>query len=328
MTPSPVDARPRRWLAPARRPRSGPARRPSAERSDRVRAVMSAEDAFAATIPPMTSGAAPAAPPQELPERLPDKLPDGSTPDPELVMPDAMATLKAASPHRPRRVRGRGQRAAAAADRAGVELPRGARDRPRRHGPDRRRRGSAARPRRGAQGAPEPAGEQLSRFQREALITARLQHPGIVPVYEAGRWPTGEPFFAMKLVAGQPRSRDRRDQLARRSARAPAADRRRRRRDRLRAQLACGPPGPQARERPDRRFRRDRGSTGASPRISTTATACPRSPPRSPRCPAGLVAKKSTIYGRPGATAGGDADRGRRVVMGTPAYMAPEQSNT
>ena len=53
----------------------------------------------------------------------------------------------------------------------------------------------------------EPAGEMLSRFQREALITARLQHPGIVPVYEAGRWPTGEPFFAMKLVSGRPLDR-------------------------------------------------------------------------------------------------------------------------
>src|SRR5690348_3558487 len=50
----------------------------------------------------------------------------------------------------------------------------------------------------------EPAGDHLSRFQREALITARLQHPGIVPVYEAGTWPTGEPFFAMKLVSGRP----------------------------------------------------------------------------------------------------------------------------
>ncbi|HEX4419050.1 MAG TPA: protein kinase [Kofleriaceae bacterium] len=53
----------------------------------------------------------------------------------------------------------------------------------------------------------EPAPEQLGRFQREALITARLQHPGIVPVYEAGRWPSGEPFFAMKLVSGQPLDR-------------------------------------------------------------------------------------------------------------------------
>ncbi len=41
------------------------------------------------------------------------------------------------------------------------------------------------------------------RFLREALITARLEHPGIVPVHEAGRWPDGTPFYAMKLVAGR-----------------------------------------------------------------------------------------------------------------------------
>ncbi|HSS01402.1 MAG TPA: serine/threonine-protein kinase, partial [Kofleriaceae bacterium] len=43
-----------------------------------------------------------------------------------------------------------------------------------------------------------------ARFLREALITARLEHPGIVPVHEAGRWPDGTPFYAMKLVAGRP----------------------------------------------------------------------------------------------------------------------------
>ncbi len=42
------------------------------------------------------------------------------------------------------------------------------------------------------------------RFFREALITARLEHPGIVPIHEAGRWPDGTPFYAMKLVAGRP----------------------------------------------------------------------------------------------------------------------------
>ncbi len=40
-------------------------------------------------------------------------------------------------------------------------------------------------------------------FVREALITARLQHPGIVPVIEAGRWPNGEPYYVMKLVEGR-----------------------------------------------------------------------------------------------------------------------------
>jgi WD40 repeat protein len=42
------------------------------------------------------------------------------------------------------------------------------------------------------------------RFLREVLITARLEHPGIVPVHEAGRWPDGTPFYAMKLVSGRP----------------------------------------------------------------------------------------------------------------------------
>jgi serine/threonine protein kinase len=41
------------------------------------------------------------------------------------------------------------------------------------------------------------------RFEREARITARLQHPSIVSIHEAGQWPNGEPFFAMKLVAGR-----------------------------------------------------------------------------------------------------------------------------
>lgn len=41
------------------------------------------------------------------------------------------------------------------------------------------------------------------RFENEARITARLQHPSIVHVHEAGRWPTGEPFYAMKLVEGK-----------------------------------------------------------------------------------------------------------------------------
>ena len=45
--------------------------------------------------------------------------------------------------------------------------------------------------------------QATSRAMREARITARLQHPSIVPVYEAGRWPDGEPFYAMKLVSGR-----------------------------------------------------------------------------------------------------------------------------
>ena len=49
-----------------------------------------------------------------------------------------------------------------------------------------------------------PVAALRARFEREARITARLQHPGIVAVLELGRWPDGEPFYAMPLVEGEP----------------------------------------------------------------------------------------------------------------------------
>ncbi len=49
----------------------------------------------------------------------------------------------------------------------------------------------------------ESAGRE-ARFLREAKLTARLEHPGIIPVYEAGRWSSGRAFYAMKFVSGRP----------------------------------------------------------------------------------------------------------------------------
>lgn len=46
-----------------------------------------------------------------------------------------------------------------------------------------------------------------ARFAREAQVTARLQHPAIVPVYASGTLADGEPFYVMRLVSG--RSLDR-----------------------------------------------------------------------------------------------------------------------
>lgn len=49
----------------------------------------------------------------------------------------------------------------------------------------------------------DPSPEHEARFLREALVTARLQHPAIVPVYDVGRFADGEIFYAMKLVTGR-----------------------------------------------------------------------------------------------------------------------------
>ena len=46
-----------------------------------------------------------------------------------------------------------------------------------------------------------PTKESLERFRREALITARLRHPRIVPVYDVGQ-EMDEPFLVMELVSG------------------------------------------------------------------------------------------------------------------------------
>ena len=44
---------------------------------------------------------------------------------------------------------------------------------------------------------------ELARFLEEAQVTAQLDHPGIVPVHEAGCDAEGKPFFTMKLVKGR-----------------------------------------------------------------------------------------------------------------------------
>ncbi len=45
--------------------------------------------------------------------------------------------------------------------------------------------------------------EMVCRFVEEAQIAGQLQHPGIVPVYELGAFTNRRPFFAMRLVKGR-----------------------------------------------------------------------------------------------------------------------------
>jgi serine/threonine-protein kinase len=43
---------------------------------------------------------------------------------------------------------------------------------------------------------------RFARFQREAVITGQLDHPGIVPILSMGQDENGSPFYAMKFIEG------------------------------------------------------------------------------------------------------------------------------
>ncbi|MCU1245188.1 MAG: serine/threonine protein kinase [Acidobacteria bacterium] len=47
------------------------------------------------------------------------------------------------------------------------------------------------------------SGDFAERMCREARVIARLEHPGIVPLHDAGTLPDGRVFYAMKLVRGR-----------------------------------------------------------------------------------------------------------------------------
>ncbi|MCC7242149.1 MAG: serine/threonine protein kinase [Acidobacteria bacterium] len=51
---------------------------------------------------------------------------------------------------------------------------------------------------------PDRAGQAADRLAREARILARLDHPGIVPIHDAGVLADGRTFYVMKLVNGEP----------------------------------------------------------------------------------------------------------------------------
>jgi len=55
--------------------------------------------------------------------------------------------------------------------------------------------------------------ELVTQFLREAKITARLQHPGVIPIHDSGETAAGLPYFVMRIIEGSTLSELLHDQL-------------------------------------------------------------------------------------------------------------------
>jgi serine/threonine protein kinase len=160
----------------------------------------------------------------------------------------------------------------------------------------------------------DTSGEAASRLRKEARILARLEHPGIVPVHDAGVLPDGRVYYAMKLVQG-----DRLDHYRRSSTTQG---------DLLRVfQKICEAvafahsQGVIHRDlKPENVMVGPFGEVlvmdwGVAKRVEDSADA----KPVSPSSPRGLESS-------PDAPTWGSLDTAHGTVIGTPAYMSPEQS--
>ena len=167
-----------------------------------------------------------------------------------------------------------------------------------------------------------PTIRRAGRFLREAEITGRLEHPGIVPVYGLGAYADGRPFYAMRFIRGDslkeaigafPRRRAAEDGPRRAVARAPQAApaiHRRLQRHRLRPRPRRAASRPEARQHHAREY-------GETLVVDWGLAKCVGRPTRRDRS------------GRTGARPG-DQQRASETLpgsaVGTPAYMSPEQA--
>src|SRR5215467_6576819 len=165
---------------------------------------------------------------------------------------------------------------------------------------------------------PGTDGDLAKRLTREALVLARLEHPGIVPVHDVGTLADGRVFYTMKFIQGQ-----RLDQYIQTVASIP---------DRLRIFLRiCDAVAfAHARGVLHRDLKPANIMVGSFGEVLVMDWGLAKLLRGTDQAPSPVADPDATIFERPQAS--GDrntaetAATGHGTVMGTPGYMSPEQA--
>src|SRR5205807_1557552 len=167
---------------------------------------------------------------------------------------------------------------------------------------------------------PGADGDLANRLVREALVLARLEHPGIVPVHDVGTLSDGRVFYTMKFVQGQ--RLDKYIQPSRSTTH----------RLRIFLRICDAVAFAHAHGVLHRDLKPANIMIGSFGEVLVMDWGLAKLLNQEVRPPSGAADPDATIFEKPvrgddsNRSAGGSVVTGHGTIMGTPGYMSPEQA--